>query len=62
MLSLILQIHGDCGSVHDVGDAVIPTKLPGFPTGESPSGIVEDLYLESIGLRNHLDQNPQGRS
>ena len=61
MLSLILQINCEGSSVRDAGDAVILTKLPGVPMEGTPSGIVRDLYLNSIGLRNHLDQNPRGK-
>lgn len=61
MLSLILQIRCERSSVGDAGDAVLITKLPGVPAEGTPAGMVGDLYLKSIGLRNHLDPNPRGK-
>lgn len=61
MLSLILQINCEGSSARDAGVAVILAKLPGVPRERTPSGVVGDLDLNSIGLRNRLDQNPRGR-
>lgn len=59
MLSLILQTNCEGSSARDAGVAVILAKLPRVPREGTPSGVVGDLYLNSRGLRNRLDQNPR---